>query len=61
MPKIHSDHRRRKNGASREAWEKKKAATNAARGPQEVFEGIDTGDGVKVSRYRVQNSLDKSR
>jgi len=31
------DHRDRKNGASREQWEARKAAANAARGEQECW------------------------
>ena len=32
--------RERKNGASREQWKERKAAANAARPPQEVYEQI---------------------
>ena len=48
-------HRDRKNGASREQWMERKAAANAARGPQEVYiSRLEAGQGryEKTSRVR---------
>lgn len=44
-------HRERKNGASREQWEKRKAAANKARGAQNMFPHEVDGK-LKVRRTR---------
>jgi len=41
----------RKNGASREQWQKRKQAFNAAR-PQQVIYEMNELDGVKIFRVR---------
>jgi len=48
-------HRERKNGASREAWEKQKFETNTARGPQEIFQhSVEIGNSKTVTIRRVR-------
>jgi hypothetical protein len=47
--------RQRKNGASREQWQKRKRAFNSAREPQDLFEStFEVGDSkvVKIKRTR---------
>lgn len=48
-------HRDRKNGASREQWKERKAAANAARGPQEVYiSRLEVGQGRYEKTIRVR-------
>jgi hypothetical protein len=46
-------HRDRKNGASREEWQARKAAANAERPPQTVGKFEDVKGNIHVTRVRA--------
>jgi hypothetical protein len=46
-----SNHRERKSGASREAWQKRKAELNAAR-PKQTVEKFEHHPGALLPSYR---------
>jgi hypothetical protein len=54
MAQDSKSHRTRKNGASREEWQERKRAANAARGPQTVIEEFNPAEprDIKITRRR---------